>query len=110
MTIDERDGIAALLASSRPPGPEQTFDADQTFRYAEASGDTMPIHTDEEFARSVGLRGIIIHGLCTMAFVSRAAIQTACPEDPSRLRRLAVRFSAPAPSREHHHHPAVEDR
>lgn len=75
---------------------EQTFDADQTFRYAEASGDTMPIHTDEEFARSVGLPGIIIHGLCTMAFVARAAIQTACPEDPSRLRRLAVRFSAPA--------------
>ena len=75
---------------------EQTFDEDQTFRYAEASGDTMPIHTDEEFAKSVGLPGIIIHGLCTMAFVSRAVIQAACPEDPTRLRRLAVRFSAPA--------------
>nr|WP_281289194.1 MaoC/PaaZ C-terminal domain-containing protein [Leekyejoonella antrihumi] len=75
---------------------EQTFDADQTFRYAKASGDTMPIHTDEDFAKSVGLPGIIIHGLCTMAFVSRAVIETACPEDPSRLKRLAVRFSAPA--------------
>lgn len=75
---------------------EQTFDADQTFRYAEASGDTMPIHTDEEFAKSMGLPGIIIHGLCTMAFVSRAVIEAACPEDPSRLRRLAVRFSAPS--------------
>ncbi|MGX1768547.1 MaoC/PaaZ C-terminal domain-containing protein [Dietzia sp. NPDC055343] len=74
----------------------QTFDEDQTYRYAEASGDTMPIHTDAEFAKSVGLPGIIIHGLCTMAFVSRAAVQAACPDDPSRLTRLAVRFSAPA--------------
>lgn len=75
---------------------EQTFDADQTFRYAEASGDTTPIHTDEEFAKSVGLPGIIIHGLCTMAFVSRAVIQNTCPQEPGRLKRLAVRFSAPA--------------
>lgn len=75
---------------------EQTFDADQTYRYAEASGDTMPIHTDEAFAKKMGLPGIIIHGLCTMAFVSRAVIQTACPQDPSRLKRIAVRFSAPA--------------
>jgi len=74
----------------------QSFDDDQTYRYADASGDTMPIHTDPEFAQSVGLPGIIIHGLCTMAFVSRAAVQTACPEDPFRLKRLAVRFSAPA--------------
>jgi acyl dehydratase len=71
----------------------QTFDADQTFRYAEASGDPMPIHTDDALAKSMGLPGIIIHGLCTMAFTSVAAIQHGCPEDPTRLRRLAVRFA-----------------
>ena len=73
---------------------EQTFDADQTFRYAEASGDPMQIHLDEEFAKAVGLPGIIIHGLCTMAFTSVAAIQHACPDDPTRLKRLAVRFAS----------------
>lgn len=80
----------------RDPDAEvaQTFDADQTFRYAEASGDPMQIHLDEEFAKSVGLPGIIIHGLCTMAFTSVGAIQSFCPEDPSRLRRLAVRFAS----------------
>ena len=72
----------------------QTFDADQTFRYAEASGDPMQIHLDDEFARAVGLPGIIIHGLCTMAFTSVAAIQHACPDDPTRLKRLAVRFAS----------------
>jgi acyl dehydratase len=80
----------------REPDAEvsQTFDADQTFRYAEASGDPMQIHLDEEFAKSVGMPGIIIHGLCTMAFTSVALIGHACPEDPTRLKRLAVRFAS----------------
>lgn len=71
----------------------QTFDADQTFRYSVASGDPMPIHLDENVAKAAGLPGIIIHGLCTMAFTSVAVIQQACPNDPTRLRRLAVRFA-----------------
>jgi acyl dehydratase len=80
----------------REPDAEvaQTFDADQTFRYAEASGDPMQIHLDDEFAKSVGLPGIIIHGLCSMAFTSVALIAHACPDDPTRLKRLAVRFAA----------------
>jgi acyl dehydratase len=79
----------------RDPDAEvrQRFDADQTFRYSEASGDPMPIHLDEEVAKSMGLPGIIIHGLCTMAFSSVAVIEHGCREEPERLRRLAVRFS-----------------
>ena len=73
----------------------ETFDNDQTYRYAEASGDPMPIHLDEQLAKSVGLPGIIIHGLCTMAFTSVALVEHACPEDPTRLKRLAVRFAGP---------------
>ncbi len=71
----------------------QTFDKDQTYRYAEASGDPMPIHLDDELAKKFGLPGIIIHGLCTMAFTSVAVIEHACPDDPTRLQRLAVRFA-----------------
>jgi acyl dehydratase len=73
----------------------QRFDEDQTFRYGPAAGDPMPIHTDDALAKAMGLPGIIIHGLCTMAFTSRAVIEAACPEDPTRLKRLAVRFSKP---------------
>lgn len=80
---------------SRPPDAEvsQTFDADQTYRYSEASGDPMPIHLDDALAKAMGLPGIIIHGLCTMAFTSQVVIRHACPDDPTRLRRLAVRFA-----------------
>jgi acyl dehydratase len=73
----------------------QTFDEDQTFRYSKASGDTVPIHLDDEFAKSVGLPGIIIHGLCTMAFTSWAAVENLADGDTARLKRLAVRFSKP---------------
>ena len=40
--------------------------------YAEASGDHNPIHQDEEVARSVGLPGVIAHGMFTMALAARA--------------------------------------
>ena len=94
----------------REPDAEvaQTFDADQTFRYAEASGDPMQIHLDEEFAKSVGLPGIIIHGLCTMAFTSVAAIKSFTPTTPrgcaasrsaSRASRCRSRRSLPGSGR-----------
>ena len=68
---------------------------DQTVRYADASGDHFAIHLDDDFARSVGLPGRIVHGLCTMAFTGRAVLEATGAEDPSRIERLAVRFSAP---------------
>ena len=61
-----------------------------TYRYAGASGDFNPIHIDEEFARSVGLPGRILHGLYTMAVVARA--QTEAAGGPDRLKRLRVQF------------------
>lgn len=73
----------------------QTIDRDQTVRYAEASGDRNPIHVDATVAKMAGLPGIIVHGLCTMAFASRAIIDTVCGADSLRLKRLAVRFARP---------------
>jgi acyl dehydratase len=74
----------------------QKVDEDQTYRYAEASGDHNPIHTDPEFARNVaGLPGIILHGMCTMAFAGKAVLDAVAGGDPARLRRIKVRFSKP---------------
>jgi acyl dehydratase len=68
---------------------------DQPRRYAEASLDDNPIHLDPEVAKMGGLPGVILHGLCTMAFCSRHFVEGACGGDPRRLKRLAVRFSKP---------------
>jgi acyl dehydratase len=61
-----------------------------TVRYAGASGDFNPIHIDEEFARSVGLPGRILHGLWSMAQVARA--HTEAFGGPESLAALSVKF------------------
>jgi acyl dehydratase len=70
-------------------------DEDQTQRYAEASGDHNPIHLDENVARMAGLPGIINHGMCTMAIATKAAVNGLAGGDPTRVRRVSVRFSKP---------------
>jgi acyl dehydratase len=88
--------------AEEPPARDYLFetservDEDQTFRYAEASGDHNPIHLDADFAKgAAGLPGIIVHGMCTMAFAARAVVDGLCGGDPARLRRIRVRFSRP---------------
>ena len=58
-----------------------------TYRYAGASLDFNPIHLDDEFARSVGLPGRILHGMWTMAQLAR--VQS---DDPLALKSLSVQF------------------
>lgn len=74
---------------------DQELDTDQTFRYSDASGDMVKIHLDPEVARKAGFAGIIGHGLCTMAFTSRAVVEGVAGGRPERLKRLAVRFALP---------------
>ena len=54
--------------------PEQVFTVTRTdlVAYAAASGDHNPIHQDEEVAISVGLPGVIAHGMYTLALVGSA--------------------------------------
>jgi acyl dehydratase len=79
-----------LETGAQIPELKVTPDRFLTARYAGASGDFNPIHIDEEFARSVGLPGRILHGLWTMAQVARA--QTDAAGGPAHLRRLSVQF------------------
>lgn len=73
----------------------QKVSSDQPARYAEASGDHNPIHTDPEVARAAGLPDVILHGMCTMAFAANAIVEGACAGDSTRLSRIKVRFSRP---------------
>jgi acyl dehydratase len=83
--------MAELKAGDPIPELRVTPDSGLTKRYAEASGDPNPIHIDEEFAKSVGLPGCILHGLYSMAQVARAHTALA-GGDPRALRRLSVQF------------------
>src|SRR5687767_3846127 len=70
-------------------------DDDQTYRYAEASGDHNPIHVDPDTAKMAGLPGIICHGMCTMAIATKAAVNGLAGGDPTRIKRVGVRLSKP---------------
>ena len=60
--------------------------------YANASGDQNPIHQDEQVARSVGLPGVIAHGMFTMALVGRAVESWA---GPGRVVEIGCKFTKP---------------
>ena len=95
-SVGERAPEHQLEFDSQPLAEiELQVAADQTVRYAAASGDHFAIHLDDEFARAVGLPGRIVHGLCTMALAGRSVLEAARVDDPRAVRRLAVRFSAP---------------
>lgn len=61
--------------------------------YADASGDHNPIHLDEAVAISVGLPGVIAHGMYTLALVARYV------EDfsggPGSIASLGAKFTRP---------------
>lgn len=94
-------GAQKKPAKEAPPERDYAFTQDmkvkenQTYIYAEGSGDHNPIHVDPEFAKKVGLPGIILQGLCSMAFCFKAVQDSFCEKDPLRVRRLRVRFAKP---------------
>ena len=49
---------------------ERTITQSQLDAYAKASGDFNPLHLDPEFAANTGFRGIIAHGMLTLALIS----------------------------------------
>lgn len=70
---------------------------DQLRAYADASGDFNPIHLDEEVAKSVGLPGIIAHGMLIAALVAERANQFMDRESGTtgyRLIYFQTRFKA----------------
>jgi acyl dehydratase len=63
----------------------------QLAKYAGASGDFNPIHLDDDYAKSVGLGGVIGHGMLTMAFISTMLTDWLGLE--GTLNRFGVRFT-----------------
>lgn len=63
--------------------------------YTECAGIWNPIHTERAAAARLGLPDILLHGSATWALAGEALIDACGEGDPTRLRRLACRFTAP---------------
>lgn len=57
--------------------------------------DRNPLHSTPSVARAAGFERPILHGLCTFGIAGRALLAAWCDHDPSRLKSLAARFTAP---------------
>ncbi|KRC51999.1 acyl dehydratase [Leifsonia sp. Root227] len=66
---------------------------DTLVRYAGASGDFNPIHYRDDIATSVGLPGVIAHGMLTMGLAVQPVVDWA--GDPARVADYQVRFTRP---------------
>ena len=75
--------------------PEQTYPVTRAdlVRYAGASGDFNPIHWSDRVAGSVGLPGVIAHGMFTLALAARALDTWA--GGPGHVRELGCKFTKP---------------
>ena len=75
--------------------PEQTYTVTRAdlVRYAGASGDQNPIHWSDRVATSVGLPGVIAHGMYILALAARALDTWAGAT--GRVRELGCKFSKP---------------
>ena len=62
-------------------------------RYAGASGDFNPIHWSDRIATSVGLPGVIAHGMYTLALAGNAVVEWA--GGPARVLSFGARFTKP---------------
>ena len=98
-----------MPATAATPAPAPDFDAlavgdvvaerevhltrDSLVRYAGASGDFNPIHYRDDAAASVGLPGVLAHGMLTMGLAVQPVVDWA--GDPARVVDYQVRFTRP---------------
>lgn len=59
------------------------------------TGDFNPLHASPTVARNAGFKAPILHGLCTLGVMTHALMKTCCDYDPSRFKRMRLRFSSP---------------
>ncbi|MGT2425478.1 MaoC/PaaZ C-terminal domain-containing protein [Amnibacterium kyonggiense] len=70
------------------------IDRDALVRYAGASGDFNPIHYRDDVATSVGLPGVLAHGMLTMGLAVQPVIERFGAD---RVLEYGVRFTRPVP-------------
>ena len=92
--------MTGVSAASLEPGQivaeaEFVLSRDSLVRYAGASGDFNAIHYRDDVARSVGLPGVLAHGMLTMGLAVQPVIDWI--GDPGRVLDYQVRFTRPVP-------------
>jgi acyl dehydratase len=75
------------------PARDFKITRDSLVRYAGASGDFNPIHYRDDFAQSVGLPGVLAHGMLTMGLAAQVVVDFV--GDSGKVLDYQVRFTKP---------------
>jgi acyl dehydratase len=82
-----------LTVGQELPTREFKITRDSLVRYAGASGDFNPIHYRDDFAQSVGLPGVLAHGMLTMGLAVQSVVDFV--GDSGKILDYQVRFTKP---------------
>ena len=80
--------VGQVIATS-----EFSVNRDSLVRYAGASGDFNPIHYRDDVAQSVGLPGVLAHGMLTMGMAVQPVVTWL--GDSAKVLEYGVRFTKP---------------
>ncbi|VDG97060.1 (3R)-hydroxyacyl-ACP dehydratase subunit HadB [Lysinibacillus sphaericus] len=76
-----------LPSFTKPPVTRE-----QLVQYAQSSGDLNPLHTDDDFAKSIGMDGVIAHGMLIMGFLGQYVQELAGTK--AIISNFSMRFGA----------------
>jgi acyl dehydratase len=84
------DPRTVAVGQDLPPLVKGPITKDDLKRYAAASGDPNPMHTDEEFAKNAGYPGVFAHGMLSMGYLGEFLVQAG---GVGSVRRFRSRFA-----------------
>lgn len=87
LTIEKLTVGQVIEAEKNPP-----ITREQLKQYAQASGDLNPLHTDDEFAKKLGLPSAIAHGMLIMGQLGKYA--NALAGETAIVKQFTMRFGA----------------
>jgi acyl dehydratase len=92
MSDENRPAFEGLEVGQVVASREVEISRDTLVRYAGASGDFNPIHYNDVVAQSVGLPGVIAHGMLTMGLAASVVEEWA---GPGNVQDFQARFTRP---------------
>ena len=98
MSVSEHAGLDGFFFEDLKPGMTATISRTITEtdlrNFSGVSGDTNPMHLNEEYAKNTVFGGTIVHGMLTASLIS-AAIGTKLPGPGCIYMSQTLRFTAP---------------
>ena len=85
--------FGTVAAGDELPALERVVTREDVRAYAEVSGDTNPLHRDDDVARRAGFDGIIAHGMFTMGHLASCIVAWA--GDAAAVTSLKAGFRSP---------------